>query len=442
MLQYNGLVTMREGFILRQLRDKHTKIACYIGYIDQAIVNNLPPLLFVTFQQQFGVSLQLLGLTVFFNFFIQIFVDLFGARFVDRIGYRPLLVAAHLCTVVGLCAMGILPGLMGNFAYGGVLLAMLLNAVGGGLLEVLVSPIMEAIPGDAKAANMSLLHSFYCWGHVSVVLLSTLYFTLFGTKHWQWLPLLWALLPLCNLFLCFRVPLYQLVPEEQRVPIKKILGQGIFWLFLLMMLASGASEQSMSQWASLFAESGLHVSKTMGDLLGPCAFAVFMGLARVYFGSRGGKIRLRSSLLVSALLCVTAYLLCVFAPMPWLSLLGCALCGLSVGLMWPGVFSMTSAYFPAGGTAMFALLALAGDVGCSLGPALVGLVSGNVQNGDTSFLTKLLISPQNTIGIGLRAGLLVAIVFPLILVICLLLLRMRKKSLALSATVGAEKDTK
>lgn len=410
-----------------KLTEKHTKIACYIAYIDQAIVNNLPPLLFVTFQKQFGISLELLGLLVFLNFFVQIFVDLLGAGFVDRIGYRPCVIAAHITSALGLILMGVLPPLLGKDAFAGVLIAMFLNAIGGGLLEVLVSPIIESLPGDAKAADMSLLHSFYCWGHVGVVLLSTLYFVTAGTAHWQWLPLLWAAIPLCNLLLFARVPLRVLVEPEQRVPVRKILGTKMFWLFLLMMIASGASEQAMVQWSSLFAETGLGVSKTVGDLLGPCAFAVLMGMTRVFYGKKGEQLDLRKALVRSSVLCLFSYLLCVFAPFPLLSLAGCALCGLSVGLMWPGVYSLGAKYFPAGGTAMFALLALAGDVGCSTGPGLVGLLSGVVQRYSLDALAGLFPGGGEISG-GLKFGLSVAAIFPIILFASLLLLKKARRA--------------
>ncbi|MDR2160125.1 MAG: MFS transporter [Treponema sp.] len=376
----------------------HTRAACYLGYVSQAMVNNLGPLLFLTFNRQFGVSLQRLAFLVILNFSVQLLVDLAAVQFVDRIGYRAAALAAHVCCVAGLCGMGILPFVLPD-PYGGLLIAVFINGLGGGLLEVIISPIVEALPGEHKAAAMSLLHSFSCWGGGGVVILSTVYFNLAGIDNWRWLPMLWALLPLGTVFLFAAVPLKTLIGESgAAIPLRELSVKRFFMFLFLMMICSGASEQAMSQWASLFAEAGLEVSKTLGDILGPCAFAILMGLARVLFGmQKSGKDerrRLSGILLGAGVLCILSYLITVFSPWPLLSLGGCALCGFSVGVMWPGTFSLAAGIFPLGGTAMFAILALAGDVGCAAGPGLVG----TVMNGTT-----------------LKTGLLTAIVFPLIL---------------------------
>ena len=387
---------------------RHTLHASYLGYITQAIINNLPPLLFLTFQRTFDISLELISMLITINFGIQILVDFLAARYVDRIGYRPCIVAAHVLSAAGLFALGILPYALPN-AYAGILIAMTLNAIGGGLIEVLISPIVESLPGDEKASAMSMLHSFYCWGHMGVVMLSTVYFALAGMDAWRVLPALWALLPLANAFLFTKVPMRTLVSQEERMPMRRLLSSRVFWLLFVLMICSGASEQGMSQWSSYFAESGLGVSKTLGDLLGPCAFAFTMGLARLIYGVYGAKIHLHGALYASSALCVASYLISVFAPWPVLSLVGCALCGLSVGMMWPGTFSTAAEANPQGGTAMFALLALAGDLGCAGGPTLVGFVSGAA-------------------GGELKAGLLCAIVFPIALVIALTALRRTLKT--------------
>lgn len=383
---------------------RHTLYASYLGYITQAICNNLPPLLFVTFNERFGVTLGQLGLLVSINFFIQIVVDLLAARYVDRIGHRRAVVLAQVFSTLGLLLLGVLPYLLPN-AFAAILIAVAMSAVGGGLLEVLVSPIVESLPGEHKEKAMSLLHSFYCWGHVAVVLLSTAYFALAGVDNWRYLPFLWAIPPLLNAFLYAKVPMQPPLAAHERTPLRALFSRRIFWVFLLMMICAGASEQAMSQWASLFAERGLSVSKTMGDLLGPCAFAVLMGLARLLYGILGDKLNIRRAMALSAALCVGCYLLAANAPHPLLGLLGCAVTGFSVGLMWPGTFSMVARAFPQGGTAMFAMLALAGDVGCSAGPGLVGLVSG---------------------GAGLNAGLMVACVFPVLMLASALCLSLRR----------------
>ena len=383
---------------------RHTLYASYLGYITQAICNNLPPLLFVTFNERFGVTLGQLGLLVSINFFIQIVVDLLAARYVDRIGHRRAVVLAQVFSTLGLLLLGVLPYLLPN-AFVAILIPVAMSAVGGGLLEVLVSPIVESLPGEHKEKAMSLLHSFYCWGHVAVVLLSTAYFALAGVDNWRYLPFLWAVPPLLNAFLYAKVPMQPPLAAHERTPLGALFSRRIFWVFLLMMICAGASEQAMSQWASLFAERGLSVSKTMGDLLGPCAFAVLMGLARLLYGILGDKLNIRRAMALSAALCVGCYLLAANAPHPLLGLLGCAVTGFSVGLMWPGTFSMVARAFPQGGTAMFAMLALAGDVGCSAGPGLVGLVSG---------------------GAGLNAGLMVACVFPVLMLASALCLSLRR----------------
>jgi MFS family permease len=302
-------------------------------------------------------------------------------------------VAASVFSAIGLVFLGVLPFVLPP--YTGLIIAVVINAIGGGLLEVIISPIVEALPNDNKAAAMSLLHSFYCWGYVAVILLSTLYFNLVGIAAWRWLPMLWALIPLGNIFLFSQVPLRTLIGEnELPVPLRTLFTKKSFSLLFLIMICAGASEQAMSQWASFFAEAGLEVSKTTGDLLGPCAFAILMGTARVFFGLKQDAINLPRVLTGAGILCVLSYLVTVFSPFPLLSLAGCAVCGLSVGIMWPGTFSLASKIFPRSGTAMFAILALAGDAGCASGPGLVGVV----MNAAT-----------------LKTGLLTAIVFPLLL---------------------------
>lgn len=392
-----------------KLTYKHTKYAAYLGYITQAIVNNLAPLLFVTFNENYGISLEKIGLLVSINFGVQILVDLLAVKFIDRIGYRVGAVSAHIFAVVGLIGLGVLPEIMTD-TYAALIIATCLNAIGGGLTEVLISPIVESLPGDEKASAMSILHSFYCWGHVSVVLLSTLYFSTVGIANWRWLPIIWAIVPFFNIFLFAKVPLRVLVEESERVPVKKLCSSGVFWLLMLLMVCAGASEQSMSQWSSLFAERGLNISKTMGDLLGPCMFAVLMGLSRLVYGALGSRLNIRIGLIGTSAICIASYIIAVFAPWPILSLIGCALCGFSVGIMWPGTFSLAAEDFPAGGTAMFALLALAGDLGCGGGPGLVGVISGWAERVQAS------ADP-------LKVGIGVAIIFPVLMLAGVIVLR-------------------
>ncbi len=386
-----------------------TIYACFTAYIVQAIVNNFVPLLFLTFQSGYHIPLSRITLLVTFNFGLHLLVDLASVGFVDRIGYRASMVLAHALAALGLALLAILPELLPS-PFLGILLSVMVYAVGGGLIEVVVSPVVEACPSDHKEQAMSLLHSFYCWGHVAVVLLSTVFFALFSTEHWRVLALAWALVPLGNLFAFLRVPIAPLMKDgEKGLALGELARNKMFWVFLLMMLCAGASEQGVSQWASTFAEKGLGVSKTVGDLAGPMAFAVLMGTSRAVYGKYGEKLDLDRFMAGSALLCAAAYLCVALVPSPVVGLVGCAVCGLSVGIMWPGTFSKAAAGLPRGGTALFALMALAGDMGCSGGPTLVGMVS-------------------SALGDDLKKGVLAGIVFPVLLLAGLALSRKGKRA--------------
>lgn len=391
-----------------KLTYRHTISACFIGYIVQAILNNFAPLLFLTFQSSYRIPLTQITMLVTVNFGVQLLVDLLSAGFVDKIGYRASMIIAHLTSALGLVLLAFLPELL-PAPFFGLLIAVIVYAVGGGLLEVLVSPIVESCPTDNKAKAMSLLHSFYCWGHVGVVLISTAFFAVFGIGNWKILAVLWAVVPFLNFFLFLRVPIAPLVPEgEKGLRLGELVRMRLFWILFLMMMGAGASEQAVSQWASTFAEQGLGVSKTVGDLAGPMAFAVCMGLSRAFYGKRGDRIDLDRFMAASGVLCAASYLLISLVPVPAIGLAGCALCGLSVGIMWPGTFSKAAATLRGGGTALFALLALAGDLGCSGGPTLAGMVSGAAGN-------------------DLHAGILAAVVFPVLLLLGLALLRREKR---------------
>lgn len=379
---------------------KRTMHACFTGYIVQAIVNNFAPLLFITFQHSYGIPLSKITMLITFNFVVQLLVDLLSAGFVDKIGYRTSILIGQIASAIGLALLAFLPDLCSD-AFVGLLIAVTVYAIGGGLNEVLVSPIMEACPTDNKEKAMSLLHSFYCWGHVGVVLLSTAFFQLFGIHNWKILALLWTIVPIVNIFAFATAPIAPLHADGEGMSIRQLFSHRIFWVLLVMMLGAGASEQTVSQWASTFAESGLGVSKAFGDLAGPMAFAALMGLSRVFYAKYGERINLDKFMTLSTILCILSYLCIVFIPVPLFGLIACAVCGLSVGIMWPGTFSKAAASLKGGGTAMFALLALAGDLGCSSGPTLAGMVS--------SFFDDTL-----------RIGILAAIVFPVLLLVSLL----------------------
>ena len=383
---------------------KWTVNACFTGYIVQAIVNNFVPLLFLTFQSSYGIPLSRITLLITVNFAVQLTVDLVSVTFVDRIGYRVSMLIAHGMAALGLAGLTVLPRMLDN-AYAGLLVSVVCYAVGGGLLEVLVSPVMESCPTDNKEKAMSMLHSFYCWGQVGVVLISTLFFWLFGIGNWWILALVWAAVPIANGLLFARVPIAPLIQEGERgLKVRELFRMRQFWLLMLMMVCAGASELSVSQWASTFAEKGLGVSKTLGDLAGPMFFALLMGGARAFYGKYGEKVALEKFMTGSALLCVASYLCISLVPVPWVGLLGCGVCGLSVGIMWPGTFSRATASIKRGGTALFALLSLGGDIGCSAGPTLVGFVSG-------------------AFGDDLHKGILAGILFPVLLLAGLFLQR-------------------
>ncbi len=390
---------------MKKLDYGHTINASYVGYITQAIVNNFVPLLFLTFISDFGLSLDKITLITTVNFAVQLTVDLLSTKFIDKIGYRCAIVSAHAFSAVGLIGLAFLPDLIGN-AYVGILISVVLYAIGGGIIEVLISPIVEACPTKRKEAAMSLLHSFYCWGHVAVVLLSTLFFAVIGIENWRMLTCIWAIVPFLNMFYFMTVPIYSVTENHEKISLANLFKQKVFWLLLVVMICAGASEQAMSQWASAFAESALNVSKTVGDLAGPCAFAIMMGTARAIYGKFSEKLPLKKFMVASAILCIGCYSLAVFTSAPIFALIGCALCGFSVGIFWPGTFSIAAWNLKGGGTAMYALMALAGDLGCSSGPTVVGMIAD--ANGGN-----------------LKSGLGVAMIFPLL--ICLIVPMLKGK---------------
>ena len=386
---------------------RRTLTACYLGFITQAITANFAPLLFLKFHGDYAISLGKIALIPTVFFLTQLLVDVFCAYFVDAIGYRRSVIVSELASGLGLIGLAFLPELLPD-PFLGILLCAMIYAVGSGLIEVLVSPIVEACPFENKASVMSLLHSFYCWGSLGVILLSTLFFALVGIEHWKWLACLWALLPLLNIFNFAVCPIEHLTEEGKGMSVGGLFRVPVFWLAILLMVCAGASELAMAQWASAFAEAALGLSKTVGDLAGPCLFAVTMGICRVFYGKYGSKIDLGRFMIASGLLCLCCYLLAGLFSSALLSMLGCVLCGFSVGIMWPGTISLISPRLPAGGTALFALLAMAGDLGGAFGPGLVGAVTQRA-------------------GDNLQAGMLAGCLFPAVLVLTLFRLLRREK---------------
>ena len=396
-----------------KLTYRSTFVASCIGYICQALVVNFAPLLFYTFENVYGITLKQIALLMTINFFVQLLVDAISIKASKYLNLKKCAVWAHILCAVGIAGLSVFPRIFPD-AYTGLLTATIIAAIGGGLTEVIISPIVEALPMKRKASVMSFLHSFYSWGQVIVVLFSTIYFKVFGNANWTYLPLLWALVPFINIFFFMVVPVMNL-PHDENITVKSLFNNKIFLAFIIVMLGAGASEMTMSQWASYFAEAGLKVSNAVGNLLGPCLFAVLMGSARVIYGIKGNKIDISKGLLYSAILCLICYILAALSKNPIISLLGCAVCGFSVGLMWPGTLSMAAGYFPKAGPALFAILALAGDIGCSIGPWIVGQISDFVvKTYETSlFLQSLEIG---RLELGIKSGLLFIAIFPLIMI--------------------------
>ena len=383
-----------------------TLIACYLGFITHAIAANFAPLLFLTFHRTYQISLGRIAFISTAFFFTQLLVDLFCAKYVDRIGYRRSVIASEVFSAAGLIGLAFLPSLLPD-PYVGILISVIIYAMGSGLIEVLVSPIVEACPFDNKDSVMSLLHSFYCWGSVGVILLSTIFFAIFGIENWRILACIWALIPLYNTFNFISCPIESLTEEGEGLSIRQLCHIPIFWIALILMVCAGASEISMAQWASAYVESALGISKSIGDIIGPCLFAVMMGMSRSFYGKYGENIDLMKFMIGSGALCLVCYLLSALAPLPFLNLVGCAVCGFSVGIMWPGTISIASKKIPLGGTAMFALLAMAGDLGGSVGPGIVGFVTQNAND-------------------NLKVGMLAGCVFPTVLVLSVLLLKRKR----------------
>lgn len=380
-----------------------TKLSCYTGYFVQAIINNLPPLLFIIFNEQFGIDLKRLSLLITVNFVSQTAVDLFAIKFSDKIGYKILSVLSQGVTAIGLICLAVLPNIINSYA--GIIIAIVLNAIGSGLMEVIISPIIEAIPGDQKTSQMAFLHSFYCWGQVFVVLVTTIIIKIIGKAYWYWIPLFWAILPAINTLSFLKCRMPENLAAEERTPIGKLFLKKHFILMMILMLCAGASELGMSQWASYFAETGLHVTKQVGDILGPCMFAVLMGLGRVIFGIFGEKLNIKITLGVFAILCATSYIAVSVTDNQYVALIFCALTGIFISMMWPGTFSLAAKSFPGGGNSMFGILALLGDIGCTLGPWFISFSTLNICDGS------------------LKGGIGFGALFPIIMIIALLLLR-------------------
>ncbi len=389
------------------MKYRSTVLACYLGYVVQAIVNTFIPLLLLTFQKEYGITTAQMTMLITTNFLIQLLTDAVSPLFIDKIGYRASAILAHVFTAIGLGGLAVVPGIATN-SFAGLLICVFLYAVGGGLLEVVISPIIEALPLENKEMHMSLLHSFYCWGQVGVILISTIFFAIFGMGNWKTAAIFWAILSALNVVLFIKCPIHPLIAEgEKGDSLFALMKMPIFWLMIVMMICSGACNNGVSQWLSTFLESSLQIPKNIGDLAGPCGFAALMGLSRVVYAKYSEKIELRKAMVLSSFGCVMAYLMISLSNVIVVNILGCLLCGFSVGLLWPGTFSLASANMKRGGTLLFAFLALAGDVGCASGPGVVGFVTEQTLN--------------------MKTGILIGGIFPLIMLLCAMFLLQKKK---------------
>ncbi|MCQ2477954.1 MAG: MFS transporter [Clostridia bacterium] len=361
---------------------KQTKLACYIGYIVQAIINNFLPILFIVFQTNLDLTYEQLGRIVFINFFTQLLSDAVTPSVVKRIGYKGCAVLCHIFVTTGLIMLTVLTGIMSN-TYLALIISVVVYAFGSGMIEVVISPIMELLPTENKAKNMAFLHSFYCWGQTFTVAVTTFMVLLLGYGNWRFIPLVWAIVPLFNTVLFLKVTVIEPNEVKGSFSNRNFLSKE-FICFIIFMICAGASEISMASFASVFAQNALGVSKLTGDLLGPCSFAVCMGIGRVLYGAFSDKISIKKALILNNILCVICYLTVAFTNINFLSLVFCALCGFSVSLLWPGTYSLAAKRFGGGNTVMFSIFALCGDIGCSAGPWLLGYiadVSGSLKKG-------------------------------------------------------------
>ncbi len=386
---------------------RRTFVACCTGFVTQAIAANFVPLLYLTFHTQYKIPLGQIALISSVLFMTQLVVDILCVYLADRIGYRRCVIGSQLLSAAGLFGLAFLPELFPDPLIG-LIASTVIYAVGSGLTEVLCSPIVEACPSEHKEAVMSLLHSFYCWGSVGVILLSTLFLSVFGTESWKLLACIWAVIPLLNIYNFAVCPIEPPVQNGKAMKVGNLLKMPLFWLAILLMICAGASELSMAQWASAFAEKSLGFSKAIGDLAGPCLFALTMGVSRAIYGKYGGRLDLMKFMTFSGCLCLLCYLVASLSGLPMLGLMSCVICGFSVGVMWPGSISICAEKIPTGGTAMFALLAMAGDLGGAIGPGLVGNIA-------------------QMAGDSIQAGLLVGSVFPLLLVVSVVILKILQR---------------
>ena len=371
-----------------------TKLASYIGYIVQAIINNFLPILFIAFQDVYALSYEKLARLIVFNFVTQMITDLITPKIVNVIGYKKASVLAHFCASLGLVMLSVLPSLMSPYL--AIIISIIVYAFGSGLIEVIISPIIENLPTDNKKSNMAFLHSFYCWGQAFTIIVTTILIFVFGYRRWNFIPLIWAIVPFLNMFFFMRVPVIEPTSETKKATFSVLFKSSKFRCFMVMMFCAGACEIAMAEWASIFAQQALGISKVIGDLLGPCAFAIFMGLGRIWYAKVAEKVSFRKTLIYMSMACFLCYIVVAFCKIPFVSLMCCALCGFTVSLSWPGLYSAGAKKFPEGASVMYSVFAMCGDTGCCLGPWVLGIVADSL---------------------GLNIGFAAASVFPIIMIV-------------------------
>ena len=388
---------------------RRLKWACYATNLSMSVVGNLPPVLFLTFRELYGISYSKLGLLVLINFVTQLCVDLVFSFFSHRFPTARTVRLMPVLTALGLLVYALWPFVFPQAVYAGLVTGTIIFSASSGLNEVLTSPVIAAIPSDDPDREMSRLHSVYAWGVVGVVLLATVLLRWLGRAHWQWIPLGMTALPIAAAVLFTTTDIPALPTPEKLTDVMSFLRNGGLWLCVAAIFLGGASECTMAQWSSGYLEKAMGVPKMLGDALGVALFAFMLGLGRTLY-SRFGR-RIENVLLAGSVGAFACYVTAAVVQSPVAGLAACALTGLCVSMMWPGSLLVATGRFPAGGVFVFAMMAAGGDLGASIGPQLIGAV------------TDMMIAGGAAEQAGLRAGMLLAALFPLLCIFVCMKLR-------------------
>ena len=393
-----------------QTNYKRVKYACYTTNVSMSVVANLSPILFLTFHNLYGISYSLLGSLVLINFIAQLLIDLIFSFFSHKFNIPLAVKITPLLTLVGLFLYAVCPLAFPQYAYAGLVVGTLVFSVSGGLAEVLISPVIAAIPSDDPDREMSKLHSVYAWGVVPVILISTLFLYVFGSQSWHWLALLYMLVPLVAFLLFTKAQIPQMeTPEKVSGALSFLKNKGL-WLCVGAIFLGGASECIMAQWSSGYIEQALGIPKVWGDIFGVAVFSVMLGMGRTLYAKKGKKIE--NVLFLGSIGATICYLLAAICNMPLIGLVACAFTGLCVSMLWPGSLIVASDRFPQGGVFIFAMMAAGGDLGASVGPQLIGVITDFAIANPTivSFAEGMNLAPEQ---MGMKLGMLVGMLFPL-----------------------------